>query len=128
MTWQALPSPLLKNAWLNACLRWKQFSPPTHFPRSIVVTIDPNKILCREDVFCVLGEAILGHRGYIGKGLDSFEECLKELVFGEGMSIKFNIKDQNLFRQKARSFSEHGDFFDSFMEILQQCGCAVCTG
>jgi hypothetical protein len=127
MTWQALPSPILRNAWLNACLRWRQISPPKRVPRSIGVHIDTNAIDCPEDMFCALGEATLGHRGYMGKGLDSFEECLKELVFREGMSIKFHIEAQDIFREKVRTFSGDGNFFGSFMEILKECGCTVCS-
>ncbi|MDX8000937.1 hypothetical protein FE394_17510 [Xenorhabdus sp. Reich] len=113
-----------KNLWLTACLYWQQIFPPK-----------PNKILNASlslegvnnylDFFCMLGEAFLGKRGYIGRDFHGFDDLLGDLSY-EKSEINIYIENMNKLKLFLERISPPDcNYYDTFMAILADRKCNI---
>jgi hypothetical protein len=122
--WTWYEDKFVKDAWLAACLAWGDAYPRSSYPKKLSGVIEVEKILCAEDIFCCLGESLLGPRGYIGLSTWSAEECFVDLLEKGVVSIEILISDEKDFLKKIEAFpndfaSEWANFVDKFAKVIE---------
>lgn len=81
--------------------------------------IDGSEIKYEEDLYCSLGECFFGKYGYIGRGLDSLEDCLVEMkaMLPHNSTLTFTDSlhlSQSLNKKYSDSFEQIIDLFRKF--------------
>jgi RNAse (barnase) inhibitor barstar len=65
-------------AWLSASLKWAGGIRKSYEPQSSII-VDGGAISTKNELYCALGEAFFGKKGYLGSNLDALEDCLENL-------------------------------------------------
>lgn len=116
INWKKL-SKNQKKVWLDAC---NDFSNKKNIEINFDITIDCNNIKDIPSLYCCLGEAFLGERGYIGSNLDSFDDCLIDIKHSKVSVIFKNssalIKNLNTPKNKIKY---QDDYTSVFLDILK---------
>lgn len=122
LNWKKTRAKEMKELWLNSCLYWQGVFPPSG-DGIIEATLSIKDVYCYEDFFCMLGESFFGFRGYMGKGFDSFYDCLSELVIN---NVNVTLKDVERIAHFLKSISPADtDYYDVFINILTENGCVI---
>lgn len=84
------------------------------------VVVDCNCINSKQDLFCYMGELLVGERCYIGRDLGGLEDCLMDLDFKPNFSVTFNHSEhlKLLFQQDT----QEREFLSQFYNVLYETG------
>lgn len=111
-----------KLLWLHACFYWCQLFPPVN-SGVIDVSLNSENLRNYNDFFCMPGEAFWGRRGYIGKGFDSFDDCLYELRKGD---VIINIRKIKEVEPFLIGISPPGiNYKEIFEDVLRDNNCNI---
>lgn len=80
--WNALPEGISIEDYILACMKYSSISEIT--PEKDIVEIDFRIIKSELDFTCAFSEEFLGKRSYMGRLLDSFDDCLLTLYNHRG--------------------------------------------
>ncbi|CDL85795.1 barstar family protein [Xenorhabdus szentirmaii] len=112
-----------KKVWLDLSADWSDLK-KKNIENDIVV--DCSRITDIPSLYCCLGESILGKKGYVGRNLDSLEDCLidikhqgKKIIFKNSNRI-FTIFNTALNRKKYQD-----DYVSIMANIFKKYGFKV---
>lgn len=120
LEWQTLNSKE-KNIWITACLYHSGV--PSFFKKDTNFVIDGELITDESDFYCLLGETFFGYRGYFGRGLDSFADCLVEMKTGNKTGSKVLLKSIHQIKKALNSY--YHDEFERIVATFQKFGFDV---
>lgn len=122
LNWKRNKAKEIKELWLNACLYWKgAFPPPNN--GAIEASLFLKDLYSYEDFFCMLGEAFFGFRGYMGKGFDSFYDCLSDLRANDVKVTLNGVQQSEHFLKKISPADIN--YYNIFINILTENDCII---
>lgn len=115
--WRSMKRRSDRILWIQASLCHSGL--PKSFIRNQNYKIDGSQIKYEEDLYCSLGESLFGKYGYLGKGLDSLEDCLIEMkaMLPHNSTLTFTDSlhlSQSLNKKYPDSFEQIIDLFRKF--------------
>ncbi|MFT0212895.1 hypothetical protein VQ643_09810 [Pseudomonas sp. F1_0610] len=84
------------------------------------VIVDCNWINSKQDLFCYMGEVLIGERCYVGRDLGGLEDCLMDLEFKPNFSITF--KNSERLTELTKDNQDEQDFLNQFYNVLYETG------
>lgn len=121
--WRSLDSTW-SNAWLVACMhRW---AGAVGWHQSVAASraaeLAPEMIRGRDDLYCLLGEAFFGYRGYVGSNLDAMQDVLQSNAV-HGFRVVF--RDPKTFAATLADSTGRHDYFAQVVEVMEESGVLV---
>lgn len=121
--WRKL-NTLRKNVWINACSGWTYRLEENYTltrPNKTII-IDGKEILSLLDLYCYLGEVIVGYTGYVGSNLGALEDVLYvDLKNKDQYTIIFKNVDQliiNLSSDNKFKYCSSKDYVEDILDIF----------
>ena len=117
-----------KKAWIRTCCSWSGVQKSIHLQREYV--IDGSIIKHPIDLYCLLAEALLGERGYIGSCGNSFRDCLNQLRLYESENVEKNTSRIKVIHSDKIDVllskgNKHEDDMSYIFEQLKECGFKI---
>jgi hypothetical protein len=123
VSWDEFEDESSRESWLLACLWFRdRLVLPSETLRTVVLRDDC--FTDRASLFCLLGESVLGYRGYVGRDLDGLDESIRWVV-SKGFSIEVRLTNPGALKQKVSSYSRENDFFDMFATVMRANGVVI---
>ncbi|SFQ68312.1 Barstar (barnase inhibitor) [Variovorax sp. OK605] len=121
VSWRDL-DPVYGYPWISACM---SLASPFNWRQTLVtglVVLDVAGLRTEDDLYCHLGEALFGYRGYAGSNLAAFEDVLRH---NEPARITFSIPDEAEFDAFLARTTRRSGHAGVFKQIIGEAGAAL---
>ncbi|HAS39074.1 MAG TPA: hypothetical protein DCS93_01280 [Microscillaceae bacterium] len=115
LKWYGLPQEISTLEYIHACMNYTSISTVT--PEKTVFEIDFNLIKSELDIACAFAEAFFGERSYMGRYLDTLDDCLLTLYHKRGY-----FEDKTILLKNVQSplLPEVAKVLPELRQILQK--------
>lgn len=121
--WETL-SKSKKRLWIKACLYYSGI--PNFNIKDKIVKVDFSHMKDKVDMYIILGEAIIGTRGYFGQDLHGLQDCLHEMQKYGANNFSLEI---NGFQNFCKIVDNTSNSFSLwFIELMKNNGVIIKTG
>lgn len=110
------------DSWLSMC---QALTSKTNWIQAKVdespIVLDAAGLRSKQDLYCRLGEAFFGYKGYAGTNLDALYDVLRE----NRLDCKIAFKDKKQFSTVCETLTNDVSYFDRLTEVFSGAGLRI---